>query len=366
MEKKEYLINNSSLTIIFGDITTSDADIIVSSDDTDITMGGGVSGRILEVGGIEILNDAQKRLNAQLGDVIVSTAGKLSQKYIFHCITINYKNEQRLIPEDNGLQDYIIQHSVDKCLKMMSIVGLESIAFPTIGGGVAHFPLEKIATSMANTITEFLYSTNKHYKIEIYLYDRFHEKSFIDYTVVFENIATCINNHCFQQSDISKTTTIKQTPKQKISPPQASITMAALSPTDEHKVFVANSRKDAEIALQFCKQMDEMKISYWIDLNGKYSGNNFKEVIVDAIDSSQVILFLSSKQSNQSPYVVKEIGLAVASNKTIIPIKLDDSQYAKSIRFDLSDIDWIEYSSEQNDDAIKKFKYCLQLNLNQQ
>ena len=41
---KEYHINNSSISIYFGNILQTKADVIVSSDDTNITMGGGVSG----------------------------------------------------------------------------------------------------------------------------------------------------------------------------------------------------------------------------------------------------------------------------------------------------------------------------------
>jgi type I restriction-modification system DNA methylase subunit len=88
---RTYKFNNSTLTIRFGDVVTSDAEVIVSSDDTEISMGGGVSQSILEAGGDFVREDAQKKLPALLGDVIVSTAGKLAkQKYIFHCLTIDY------------------------------------------------------------------------------------------------------------------------------------------------------------------------------------------------------------------------------------------------------------------------------------
>lgn len=40
--ERVYTINNSTLRVIFGDITQSTTDVIVSSDDAYITMGGGV------------------------------------------------------------------------------------------------------------------------------------------------------------------------------------------------------------------------------------------------------------------------------------------------------------------------------------
>ena len=192
---KEYHINNSTIKIIFGNILDSRADVIVSSDDNELSMGGGVSGAILVNGGEIILDDARKNIPAQLGDVIITTAGKLSQKYIFHCITINYADGQRNASEDKGLQEYIIRRSVDKCLRMMPLLGIESIAFPAIGAGVAHFSLEEVAISMADLITDFLYTTSKQYQIEIYLYDRFYQRGVVDFLVFFENVAKCIDNH---------------------------------------------------------------------------------------------------------------------------------------------------------------------------
>ena len=88
---KEYHINNSSISIYFGNILQTKADVIVSSDDTNITMGGGVSGAIRrEEGTGAISQDVNKKTPAEVGDVIVSTAGSLPQMYIFHVITLDY------------------------------------------------------------------------------------------------------------------------------------------------------------------------------------------------------------------------------------------------------------------------------------
>ena len=361
--ERQYIVNTSTLAIRFGNILDSEADVIVSSDDNELSMGGGVSGEILDYGGEVILDDARKNIPAQLGDVIITTAGKLTQKYIFHCVTIDYADGQRKASEDKGLQEYIIRRSIDKCLRMMPLLGIDSIAFPTIGAGVAHFSLEEVAMSMADIITDFLYTTNKQYQIEIYLYDRFHQRGVMDFLVFFENVAKSIDNHKRQSitnSEIVESSPVTMTEPQRTKPFGK---MAASSPNDEHKVFVSYSRDNIEIAQLFCEQMDNMGISYWIDVNGKYSGNNFKEVLVDAIDSSHVILFLSSQESNRSPFVIKEISLSVADGKTILPIKLDDAPYAKSIRFDLSDIDWIEFSKNKSEEAMEQFRYCLQLYL---
>lgn len=67
MDSRQYLFNSSTLTVKFGNILDTKAEIIVSSDDCDITMGGGVSGAILRAGGDTIIKDAQKMCPASLG-----------------------------------------------------------------------------------------------------------------------------------------------------------------------------------------------------------------------------------------------------------------------------------------------------------
>lgn len=72
-----------------------------------------------------------------------------------------------------------------------------------------------------------------------------------------------------------------------------------------------------------------IKVSYWIDRNGVFSGDNYKEKIVDAILSCKLFLFISSKNSNVSKHTVREVGIAFQSYIPIIPVKIDDADFAK-------------------------------------
>jgi O-acetyl-ADP-ribose deacetylase (regulator of RNase III) len=81
-KQKTYLVGKSNLTLEFGDITTSKADVLVSSDDAYLSMGGGVSAAILRAAGQQIITDTSKMVPAKLGDVVLSTAVALTAKYI--------------------------------------------------------------------------------------------------------------------------------------------------------------------------------------------------------------------------------------------------------------------------------------------
>lgn len=95
----------------------------------------------------------------------------------------------------------------------------------------------------------------------------------------------------------------------------------------------------------YCDFLKENDIEYWIDKEGIFSSSNYKELIVDAIEVSKAVIFISSVNSNSSINVIREIGYAVNMNKPILPLKLDDAQYAKSIRLDISDIDQIDFKN---------------------
>ena len=60
-------------------------------------------------------------------------------------------------------------------------------------------------------------------------------------------------------------------------------------------VFISYSRKDQEQAYAICELLNKNDISYWIDKEGKYSGNNFKGVIVEQIKNSAIVLFCLHK-----------------------------------------------------------------------
>ncbi len=346
MESRKYTFNNSTLTIVFGDILTSKAEVIVSSDDTEISMGGGISGCILKAGGESIRQDAQKKLPAQLGDVVVSTAGALEfQKFVFHCLTIDHEHKTEVydgrLSNSEDVNNYILQHSVDKCFRLLQALDLNSIAFPCIGAGLAHIPLQMVAEVMADAISSNLCRTQKPYQIELYLYDRNHVLTEMDYIEMFENFAV-------------KSAMARLQGQPSLTGSKSALTLGKLSieiPKREemkHLVFISYSRKDEEKVSEIKSILDESQIPYWIDKEGIFSGENYKEVIVDAIDVAKVVIFVSSVDSNASVNVIRELGYAVRQRKTIVPVLLDDSQYAKSIRLDIADIDQIEYNDDES------------------
>lgn len=328
-----YHFKNSQIRVVFGDITQCSTEVIVSSDDSYLSMGGGVSGMIRKCAGTSIFNDVKKHIPAKLGDVIVTGAGELVCKYIFHIVTIGTRqfSSNRNNQSDSNLKRYIIENSVNKCFRLLASLDLTSIAFPAIGAGIANIPYTEVASHMIRSITTNLERTNKSIRVELYLYDRFNQMSEWDFLPFFEKIGKYLP----EDVPVSQ---INDADSKKIS----SVIVQAPN------VFISYSRKDQEQAYAICELLNKNGIPYWIDKEGKYSGSNFKGVIVEQIKKSSVVLFLSSQNSNQSSNVIKEIGISVHYQKPIIPIKLDTYSYDVNIEYDLCNIDYIEYNSDKS------------------
>lgn len=173
-ESRTYKYNASSVTIKFGDITKSTSEVIVSSDDTLLTMSGGVSMAISHAGGKNIQEDAQKQLPATIGNVVVSCAGELSQKHIFHCLTIDDKYLSETwaglnVPNADKVNN-IVRSCIDRCFQLVHALQISSIAFPIIGSGSAHMPYKTVVEIMADELFNQLQKTNRPIEVEVYIY----------------------------------------------------------------------------------------------------------------------------------------------------------------------------------------------------
>jgi O-acetyl-ADP-ribose deacetylase (regulator of RNase III) len=147
--KASYQIEETRFEVIYADVTTLNADAIVSSDDNYISMGGGVSMSIRVKAGPSIQEEIKKHLPMKIGDVAVTSAGNLNAKYIFHGITIDYDNW--VFADEN-----VVKSIVDKSLQLADTLGVRSIAFPALATGVANFPFQLAAKTMTNAISDYL------------------------------------------------------------------------------------------------------------------------------------------------------------------------------------------------------------------
>lgn len=355
-DSKIYKINNSSVSLIFGDILESTAEALVISGSIGIPMQGGLPQYIRKKASDSVLVDAQKHAEAKLGDVIVTSAGNLINKYLFQAVTVTKYSKvlPHLSSEDNPkVYEYIIGHAISKSMRLMAAMELSSIAFPCLGLGMANMPMDAVAKITAKTICQFLCKTNKSIKVEIYIHDSYDVYSRFDYLPFFEWLAAYSHEYGKRLDIVENDIDFR-----------ASSTSDNINEELEkieqrpHKIFLSYSRKDTEKADTLCSILDAMDIPYWIDREGVFSGSNFKELIVRAISSTDIVLFLSSENSNKSSNVAKEISIADQYNKIIIPVRLDSSAMHPKIAYDLVGIDFLDLFTF-DDKSVTKLKNAI-------
>ena len=133
----------------------------------------------------------------------------------------------------------------------------------------------------------------------------------------------------------------------------------------KYDVFISYSRRDyvdnGEVipgnpisAIQ--DVLEKNKISFWIDKDGIYSGDEFIEVITDAIISSKMLIFVSSRHSNISEWTTGEILLAKKRKKAILPVRIDDSDYNPKFELVLLAHDFVNYYESEQESLAKILK----------
>ena len=149
----DYILNNTVFKVTYVDITQLSVDAIVSSDDNFLSMGGGVSEAIYNAGGETIRLDAQKHVPLTIGDVVVTSAGSLKPKYIFHAVTIEYSIDYSnvIYPSEENIRKATL-----RCMQLADHLRIRTIAFPALGTGTASFPFQLAAETMISTITDYL------------------------------------------------------------------------------------------------------------------------------------------------------------------------------------------------------------------
>ena len=125
----------------------------------------------------------------------------------------------------------------------------------------------------------------------------------------------------------------------------------------KYDVFISYSRKDYVVndeiipgnpitAIQ--ELFDKNGVKYWFDKDGIYSGEEFVKEISTAIVNSKMLVFVSSKNSNESEYTCGEILKAKKTKKLVIPFLIDECEYNEKFEILLLPLNHIDYVNQPN------------------
>jgi O-acetyl-ADP-ribose deacetylase len=150
------------VTLRRGDLVEAKVDAIVNAANNDLLLGAGVAGAIRMKGGPTIQQECDRIRPIPLGEAAITGAGRLAARYVIHAASMRLGGSAT---EDN------LRNSTRNSMLRAKEKGLESIAFPAIGTGVAGFPMERCAEVMLAEIRDALRGSTSVERVEMVLYD---------------------------------------------------------------------------------------------------------------------------------------------------------------------------------------------------
>ena len=122
--------------------------------------------------------------------------------------------------------------------------------------------------------------------------------------------------------------------------------------------FVSYARKNFEEVNKCKEELESEGFDVWMDLDGIESGDeNFKKVIIPAINKSISFLFFLTKESQLSENAKKELGFAEHKKKHTVLIRINDDNFTDEFAYDYKNKDIIDWrDSAQRQKLLKDMK----------
>jgi O-acetyl-ADP-ribose deacetylase (regulator of RNase III) len=144
------LSNGCVLRATSGDITRIPADAIVNAANSALAGGGGVDGAIHRAGGPGIMRELDqiraRTGGCPTGSAVVTGAGNLPAKWVFHAVGPVYRDGRHGEPE-------LLAGCYEACLRLAAEHGVKKITFPAISTGVYGYPAEDAARVAVETVS---------------------------------------------------------------------------------------------------------------------------------------------------------------------------------------------------------------------
>jgi len=133
--------------LIEDNIVMLDVEAIVNAANKSLILGGGVAGAVRSFGGPTIQEECNSIGPINVGEAMLTGAGKLKAQYVIHAVGPIY---------GEGDEEEKLKNAVQSSLRIACEKKIKSIAFPAISTGIYKFPIQKCSEIMLNVSTDFL------------------------------------------------------------------------------------------------------------------------------------------------------------------------------------------------------------------
>ena len=145
----EFKVNQSTLSLVEGDITNQETDAIVNAANSRLAGGGGVDGAIHRAGGPMIMKECREIGGCPTGKAVLTTGGNLNARYVIHAVGPIYRG-------GNNDESKLLAEAYRESLKLASTKALTSLSFPSLSTGAYGYPIEEAAKIAIKTVINYL------------------------------------------------------------------------------------------------------------------------------------------------------------------------------------------------------------------
>ncbi|HLB06015.1 MAG TPA: O-acetyl-ADP-ribose deacetylase [Thermodesulfobacteriota bacterium] len=145
----EIEINNSTLSLIKGDITREETEAIVNAANSALAGGGGVDGAIHMASGPKIMEECRRIGGCPTGQAVITSGGNLKAKYVIHTVGPIYRDGKSGEAE-------LLASAYKSSLKIAVEKGIHSISFPSISTGAYGYPINEAARIALGSAIDFI------------------------------------------------------------------------------------------------------------------------------------------------------------------------------------------------------------------
>jgi O-acetyl-ADP-ribose deacetylase (regulator of RNase III) len=130
-----------------GDICDLEVDAIVSPASTSLWMSAGVASELKRTGGDAIEFAAVREGPREIGDAVVTEAGRLAAKVVVHAVSLDRNRRTSAVAIDRAARS---------AMARVRELSLQSVAFPALGTGIGGFPLDEAARVAVDAVRDEL------------------------------------------------------------------------------------------------------------------------------------------------------------------------------------------------------------------
>lgn len=116
-------------------------------------------------------------------------------------------------------------------------------------------------------------------------------------------------------------------------------------------VFVSYANEDRGIAEAIRQHLEWQGFKCWIAARDIKGGSNFPAAIINAIDSSRVLILVLSNAANESQYAASEVARAFDQKIPIVPYRAEEVLPAPGLALYLSRVHWFDAYPGPTEDA---------------